>query len=313
MNDQQKSEMLDFMAKSTSGTFEKCLFPKSLCENKSVNSHSNLNTNTLDLLAKNAHVTMMKVKYNGARKPVVTFKPVASTLALPLQGLCSQHNTDIFNEIDSNDFDPTSEAQLFLIFYRTILTQLHVNMDNAIKMQTAYQIQAEQNQSDEPSQSNLDENFAVIKAFDISEFKGKLDAYYLKDAFSEVTHKIVILENQKPTICVSSLFYMDDINNYLVGLNIFPIAGNKTVVIFSFEKKDALAISLYIDSYIEKTDKQTSLLSKLVISNCENFVISQSYFSSWSLGKKNAILKSYVATLMNPEVELNNKHINLFV
>ena len=152
----------------------------------------------------------------------------------------------------------------------------------------------------------------MIKAFDISEFKGKLDGYYQNSTFSEITHKVVILEDQKPTICVSSLFYMDDINNYLVGLNILPLAGNKTAVIFSFEKKDALAISLYIDSYVENTAEQKLLLSKLVISNCENFVISQSYFNSWSLGKKNTILKSYIQTLMNPEIELNNKHINLF-
>ena len=57
---------------------------------------------------------------------------------------------------------------------------------------------------------------------------------------------------------------------------------------------------------------QKYLLSKLIINNCENFVVSPAYLDKWSPEKKAAVTEYFTSTLFTGDLERENQNLYLF-
>src|SRR5690554_2792439 len=157
MNEEHKNELIDFSAKATKGLFRRCLFPSVECNEKPIKAHSIQNSRVMDLLEKGGHVVMINYKFQGKKKPEMQFKHLGRNLASTFQGLCSKHDSDLFRDIDTLDFEETNEKQLFLLFYRSVVRELHACMDTALKTQLGYQKRVEMSldNSSAPSEAGL--------------------------------------------------------------------------------------------------------------------------------------------------------------
>ena len=71
--------------------------------------------------------------------------------------------------------------------------------------------------------------------------------------------------------------------------------------------KPALNLVLTSDGSYQKY-----LLSKLILNNCSNFVVSPSHYDRWAPEKRRAITDYFVRTLFIGDLDVENKHFYLF-
>jgi len=121
----------------------------------------------------------------------------------------------------------------------------------------------------------------------------------------------------EPTIAVCSLFSIDGLTHgddcVRAALNVVPLNYNETVAVFSYLPEDAtlarssLNLILTSDSVYQKY-----LLSKLILNNCENFVVSPTYYKKWSSEKIRAVTDYFMETLFAGGLDVENEHLYLF-
>ena len=305
MNEEQQNKLIEFSAKATKGLFRKCLFPGIECNENPIKAHSIQNSRVIQLLEKGGHVVMINYKFQGKKKPEMQFKHLGRNLASTFQGLCSKHDSDLFRDIDTLDFDETNEKQLFLLFYRSVVRELYVCIDTALKTQLGYQKRVEMGLEDgaTPSDAGLMATNRFMVAYEVHEFKIALDSILSNERYFDISHEIVVLDNQNPTLAGGTP---------RVGLNVFPVSESKTLVVFSFDTAFKNEVFEFIGPLLTENDNQKYLISRLILSNSENFVISPHYFNNWSLTKKRVILKFFEKTLLHNDHTFQNMHLMLF-
>ncbi len=98
-----------------------------------------------------------------------------------------------------------------------------------------------------------------------------------------------------------------------VTLNVFPISETESAVIFSYIPEDeALALTSLAAVLNSDGACQRYLLSKLILNNCENFVISPTYYDRWNPEKRAHIVEYFTNTLFTGNLEAENKDLYLF-
>jgi len=246
--------------------------------------------------------------------PQISFKNVGRNNASTFTGLCSKHDNEIFRPIENEGIDFKNSHHLFLISYRSILREFHAVIQAACRMQVGYKSRVNVGLSpgDRPDAAGLTAVAWLCNAYDCYLYKKKFDEAFMANNFLRVEHDHIEYTNSPPTIAVSALFSLDDIewpdDVAKVALNVFPFDGSMHIL-FSYLKEERLYAQQYLKDILNSSgDYQRYLISKLILQHCENFTIAPAYWENLSEQRRESIVNFFFATLEKnlPSYEDNN-------
>lgn len=314
------NELKSFFYKINKFKYLKCLEPSMQCDEKPIRAHSVQNSKVLDLLADQGHVIMPKQKARGNKPPIIKWEKVGRNLATTFSGLCETHDCSLFAEIDQKPLDTSNKKQLFLHAYRAISKELHSVLESAGKLQSAYlkKIDLGLAPKDTPSKSGIIATEWLLKCYETWSFRNNFyDEPLKKNNFQTLTHEIIKFENQKPVLATCSLFSLDHIpigdDVARIALNIFPVSKKKTIVIISYPKEYGGKIQPDLQLILEGNEGLKKYeISRMILNNCENFVIGPKHFSTWSVEKKKKIIGYLSETIFESDYDKNDPLFDLF-
>jgi hypothetical protein len=295
-----------------------CLAPGLSCTTTAIQAHSVQNGRVLDLLVRDGHVKVLKQRI-GSGGPQCSFEDIGRNQATTFAGFCSEHDTSIFKLIDNNEFRSDDPQYLFLLAYRAVSRELHAQMDGAFKIQATYckRVELGIDSGDQPTKAGLIALQHLTNCYQTYTYKSSFDEALLSSSYELVLHDVITLCHKQPTIAVSSLFSLDGLvkndDSVRVALNVLPVSVSKSVAMFSYLPNDTDLVRSGISGILtSKGDYQKYLLSKLVLNNCENFVVSPSYYDQWSVEKTNTITDYFIQTLYSGRLDTENENLYLF-
>lgn len=261
-----------------------CLyFGDSDCSEKIIKAHSIQNNKILNSLAEEGEVYMLKYDHMS-EDSIVSFQKVGRGKATTFTGFCSKHDTEVFSLIENNDYNPDSEEHPSLFAFRAFAKEWHAKL--SVEALTS-------EFSDNPMMSAL--NYGNSLALqDIDTYKDKFETILTKNKHDKlITHNITF--ESEFSFSVSSMVTLPyDFNGnnlpHFTGkswddpeplfITIFPQNG-KTFVILSYFESGEETFSFLEDQLLAKDkDKQKELITRLVLSHCENVVFSPSLIDS---------------------------------
>ena len=301
-------------------SIERCLAPGEACGRPTIRAHSVQRARFLKLLASKGHV--MAVKYNStpANGLVVDFERVGLSRATTFTGLCSEHDDALFAPIEKNELQLDNPEHLFLLAYRSLLLELHQQLESASKVQSAYlyRVRHGLDPSDASSRAGIIATHRMMCAYDTHQYKLELDAAYLARDYGGLNHHVVSVDVQRPTVAGSAFFSVDDVyvgdETLGIHLNMLPMSTHRTVAVFSYPKRFGRAARRYLRPMLRRDDRsRLHDLSRLVIDSCGDLVVSPEFVDSWSDEKRDAIVRYYVRTALDPITKYDSPFFDLFV
>ena len=318
--EEKRKEMWASLFKTLKGEFNRCLEFSMTCENKAIRAHSIQNSRILDNLVANGHVTMLKLlRIDKDKGPQVDYALVGRNNATTFSGLCSKHDNTVFKPIDDEPIDLENKEHLFLLSYRAVHRELHATMNAAATIQSSYKKRIELgiDPKDVPSEAGMIAVQKMMISWETYRYKADFDMAYQEKNFEKISHNTFVFELERPTIAVCALFSVDNHtandDTLRIALNILPISKTKTYIVISYRKSDSNHAQAALDRVlISNGFHQRYELSKFVLNNCENFVMSPRYVDSWSDEKKKAIKKYFIDTLLEGDMEFQSPELYLF-
>ena len=193
--------------------FNRCLAPGIKCDKTAIRAHSIQNSRTLDLLVIDNHVIAFRPRAS-ATGITIDFNSVGRNEASTFTGLCPEHDRTIFAPIDRGTLDTTNRKQLFLLAYRAVTFELHAIIEKAFMVRNMYRERVKRGW-DQPSELSPAGTLAkedLLHAFITWRYRAaKFDDDLLSHNYANVESDVLVLENQKPCIAVSSLFTIEGI------------------------------------------------------------------------------------------------------
>lgn len=317
MDDKAKLEAVNHFFKVHSISTDSCHEPTETCEQKAIRAHSIPSGTVLNRLTHEGHVIMPQLKLKMPPPAEIKFKRVGRNKATTFTGLCSKHDNDIFRPIDDALPDLTDNLHLFLLAYRAVLREYHIVLQNAVRFQSTYQKRVEVGLSPgtEPCDFGMFATAHLCNAFECYKYKRYFDLAYLANDWSQLEHHVVILKNQSPSIAVSSMFSLDDIDapeTPCIALSIYPTELDVAVV-FSATTYDAPFANDYLNRLLtSKSHYQKYLISKLVLQSCDNFIITPQYYDLMPQDRNYAICQFYVDTVLSNAEDYEDERLYLF-
>ena len=115
-------------------------------------------------------------------------------------------------------------------------------------------------------------------------------------------HHVQVLRVRKPTLAASSLFSLDGFevegSTPMIHLNVLPLDAESTAFVLSWVPEVSEVARSYFRRLLYSDRKpQLAELSRVVVTHCENFVISPVCFDEWSSSKTEAIESHFMATM----------------
>lgn len=296
---------------------DRCHEPMEKCDGTAIRAHSIPSGTVLSRLARDGHVVMPQMKLKVPPPAEVEFRHISINNATTFTGLCAQHDNDMFRPIDDKLPDLADPSHLFLLAYRAVLREYHVVLQNALQCQSTYlkRVEVGLSPGTEPCKFGMLATAHLCNAFSCYEYKRYFDRAYLAADWSQLQHRIVVLRNQAPTIAVSSMFSLDNVDAPELPratLSVFP-AQSDVAVVFSAIRSD----SPFVDTYLERLLANDSyfqryLISKTILQHCDNFVIDPRYFDSMPRDRKEAISRFFTDTILENAPTSDDERLYLF-
>lgn len=318
MNSIEK-ELFSSFLKRDKWRLNRCLAPGMSCTATAIRAHSLQNSQVLDLLVRDGHVKAIGKRIDKETGPVILFDNVGRNQATTFAGFCSEHDSEIFKPIDTKTFSSTDSEHQFLVAYRAVARELHTLMEAASKAQSGYikRVEMGLDSGDEPGPAGMFAVEQMMKAYQTYLYKVRFDQALVSKQYDAVLHDAIKIDHEEASVAVCSLFSVDGVSRnddwVRVALNVLPLNRNESIAVFSYLPEDAslakssLNLMLTSDGYYQKY-----LLSKLILNNCENFVVSPASYDSWSPEKKTSITDYFMQTLFTGNLGIENQHLYLF-
>jgi hypothetical protein len=299
--------------------FGRCLAPGMNCENSVVQAHSVQNSQILALLVRDGHVKALTRRIDKNAGPVIDFNDVGRNQATTFDGFCASHDSEIFIAIDTRSFQADDPEHLFLSSYRAIARELHTLMEAAVRIQASYQdrIKLGFDNGNEPEPVGMLALEYMVKSYSTYQYKCSFDQALIAQRYGEVLHDVVHVSHERANVAVCSLFSIDHQTkngDYVrIALNVLPENNEQSVVVFGYLPEDGELVRPFLRPILtSEKHYQKYLLSKLILNNCENFVVSPASYDDWPQEKRNAIRDYFVSTLLHGNLEAENEHFYLF-
>jgi len=314
-----RKELLSTLFSLRGAEYSRCFAPPPFCPNPAIHAHSVQNARCLDLIASDGHVVAPNLRLAADKAPTIDLAPVGRNRATTFSGLCEKHDQEIFVPIETGLLDLHSIQHRFLLAYRATFYEVHASCAAASQLQLAYQkrVQLNFDPPDAPSEAGLLATHRIIVAYETFRYKEVFDEAYLKPDFGILEHDLITFDVARPTVAACALFSLDhlrrDDHSVSVCLNILPIEPTKTVVLFSYLRSDARLARAELHRVLTTSgDLQKYEVSRRLLNNCQNFVLSPSYVASWAPTKRQVIRDYFVRTLLYDDLESEHPDLVLF-
>lgn len=316
--DSARRKLLSNFFKKINWRYARCLAPGLTCSTAAIRSHSLQNSRVLDLLVRDGHVKALRQRI-GDNGPAISFRDVGRNEATTFTGFCGGHDATIFRPIEANPFNSADPEHLLLIAYRAVSRELHALLEGSVKIQDTYlkRVDLGLDSGDEPGPAGMTALDHMIRAYQTHLYKTHFDEVLVTRRYDRVLHDVIQVGHERASIAVCSLFSLDNLfqgDDWVrVAINVLPNSEKESTVVFSYLPNDAPLVRPALNTILSSGgDYQKYLLSKLILNNCENFVVNPAHYDSWSPEKKAAITEFFVKTLFDGDLEVENKHLYLF-
>lgn len=315
MDDAQKETLNHFFRMHGMQT-EVCHEPGKACGEKPIKAHSIPCSSVLKKMAKDGHIIFPKMKINVGASMEVNFDPVGVNNATTFSGLCSTHDNSLFKEIDVLP-DPENAKHLFLLAYRAVIREFHVVLQNAVRFQSTLHKRVEVGISSAhfPDEFGMHATQAIVNLIETEAYKNLFDRAFLESNWAVLVHHVKVIQTPTPTVAVNSMFSLEQIDRHdtpRVCLNVYP-TGESTIAVFSATKKDMSRATTFLSRMLQSDQFLFRyLLSKLILQNCDNFVVAPDYWFSLTAEQRSAIESYFFETVVNYELKREDKHLYLF-
>jgi hypothetical protein len=184
--------------------------------------------------------------------------------------------------------------------------ELHAIIESAAMFQKMYQARVELGWDPRSKLSPAGRLATQEMQFAVVTWRYRADNFdvdFLSRDYSKIEHDVIVFEDQKSCIAVSSLFSIEGVtrqdDNVRIALNVLPVSDVKTVAIFSYHRDDCELARAALNRVIGSSGEyQKYELSKLVIKKMSNFYISPAHFEGWSAVKAAKIKVEFTNTLL---------------
>lgn len=298
---------------------DKCLAPGMECAAMAIRSHSLQNSQILDLLVRDGHVKALRKKIQTDAGPVIAFDDLGRNQATTFTGFCASHDHSIFQAIDTQAFRSEDSEHLFLVAYRAVSKELHALMEAVVKIQAGYEdrVRLGIDSGDVPTPVGLLAIEYVMRSYSVYTYKATFDRALVSKRYGELLHDVIHISHDEAGLAVCSFFSIDGLSNrgdyVCAALNVLPQNRHESVVVFSYLPSDQELVRPFLDRLLTSDGHcQKYLISRLILNNCENFVVSPSTYDRWSHEKKTAITDYFVKTIFEGKLEEENEYLYLF-
>ena len=288
------------------------------CGKKAIKAHSVQNSRVLELLCYQGHLIQLTLIHNKKSEPIFQFEKVGRNNATTFKGLCSKHDTEIFKPIECNPINYDTDEHLFLISYRSVLWEYHAKISAAQKYSfIANKIKNNHTEIfQNSSEFEVEHSAFVIEAWREYKHKLKYDFIYEYKAYECIKSKFFVISTTQPTIAASAVINTgrNEQNDFSrATLNVLPLNNNKTLVLISWLYDDDSNVVKYFDNIFNYNNSNIDVvISKMLIQNSENVVISPNFFNTWSEQKKSKIIAWFSKNLGENKIDIEDSDINLF-
>ncbi|MBH5397381.1 hypothetical protein HZZ13_06195 [Bradyrhizobium sp. CNPSo 4010] len=291
--------------------YSKCLHGAFDCEREPIRAHSIQNAKVLDLLQKDNHVRTPLGKIKGGEHPEFEFGLIGRNNASTFTGLCSKHDTELFNLIDTEPLDVKNFYQLYQLAYRSLMRELHTCLEAAFRFQIAHIENVEKGitKKGQPDGPGLAAVVFFTKAWRVFRYREK----HFHDKL-QLGHYAIELKDQAPTVAVSSFFSVAfDENEDIIGplFNVVPLDATNTVAILSYPQEHKAEIKAKLPKVFEGADNKKAL-SHLILQRVENFVLSPTFYDGWTAQKRTNVLKFFNESIFEPAEPPEGQDLLLF-
>lgn len=288
--------------------FGRCLEPSMQCGEPAIRAHSIQNRQTIALLEQDNHVLAWQPRFSQAG-PDIALRRIGRNDASTFAGFCNQHDTELFQPLDTKPLDAADREQLFLLAYRGITYELHAIMTGAVHLQSLYTARIERG-ADSPDSSSPAGQKAMeqmLLSWATWRYRHRYyDEPLLRQSFDGVEHDVIDMNDQAPCLAASSFITLKDVpvDQDLAGvaINILPVSETSTVAVFSYARQDQGIVRAALDRILGSTgDVQKYELSKLVLSRISNVLISPRHFDRWGAEKAKKIADAFVRMVQSQQ------------
>jgi len=165
-------------------------------------------------------------------------------------------------------------------------------------------------------------------------YKAAFDELYLTREFDSITHDVITLEVEEPTLAASALFSVGDRDRrgkllrswrrllrrpergadwVGVCLTVLPLTRKRTVALLSYLPRDARQVRRKLRPLLTAPGaRQKFELSRLVLNYCQNLALSPKFVESWSPQKRSTIVDLFRRTVLQKEPTFEDPELNLF-
>jgi hypothetical protein len=192
-------------------------------------------------------------------------------------------------------------------------------MEGAVRIQGNYQkgVELGLDSGNEPTVAGMVAVEYMMKSYQTYEYKIPFDEALVSGNYDAISHDVITINHEEPTIAVCSLLSIDRMFRngdwVRVALNVVPLSTTESVAVFSYLTQDAdLARTALHRLVTAEGFYQKYLLSKLILNNCENFVVSPAYYDRWTPEKKKAINEYFIETLTEGNLDVEDQNLYLF-
>ena len=223
------------------------------------------------------------------------FKNVGINEASTFTGLCAEHDQTLFNIIDNNDVDTDNAEYLFKLAYRAILREAHAQLS---LLQTVQGKPIPMRQTDTGDLIDIF-SFKTQVAGSILQYKEEIDEMLSAEQWDGLKHEFKLLNGSTPTVAAAALVSLDDIDREDRSMAVYSILPTPqgTISIFSATETDFTAMNCYLDRHLSapvKSRRFKNELSKAILRDTYNFVISPILWDKLSMPRRNQIIDYFL-------------------
>lgn len=269
----------------------RCFEPTETCGQPAIRAHSIQNSGTLEQLSQDGHVIMPRLQAKDGQ-PETVCKSVGRNNATTFTGLCGEHDRRIFEPIDKSRIDIQNQEHLFLLAYWSVLREGHAVAAGAVKNQLGYQAKVGLGliPGEVPTRDGMRAVAFLANAYESYLYKRKSDEAYTTGDYRRLHHLTFFEEGFMPTIGVSALFPLDDIqiedDVARIALNVFP-SDHGVSIVFSFLSNERNHVLPFLRPFQSSSGEALlQLLSVRILLSCENFVSSPRFWNKLQAPKE---------------------------
>lgn len=299
------------------------------CNNYAINSHILQKNGIINLICMDRHFYVLGLidflNPNSINDAPIQFQKTGINEGLSFPLYCNIHDTELFNNIEIGDYNPSLYKNQLLFAYRSVCNEMR-------KKEIQIDIQGSMLNNSIIRSESTDLKIEMITDLLNGYIMGLMDLKYYQKEFEvelfELEKTIPInkrfsfntIYSNKLDICTSSIFSPIESETNLIQeeplntifISIFPKEISTIVICGYHNKKSSKWISDFTHSWSKLTQKEIQKrISEILLTRCETWGISPNLYNSFNDKKKDDILNEILKFVFRYDQDMKSS-INIF-